>query len=132
MESLKPEDPSRIGPFVPLARIGAGGMGRVYLARSRGGRPVAVKVIKAEYAEDERFRIRFRREVEAARTVGGLYTAPVLDAGRTTPHPGSPPRTSPAPRCNASSTTTGRCPSTRCGSWAPASPRRWARSTARA
>ncbi|GAA1969314.1 protein kinase domain-containing protein [Catenulispora subtropica] len=81
MEALKPEDPTRIGPFTPLARIGAGGMGRVFLARSRGGRPVAVKVIRAEYAEDERFRTRFRREVEAARTVNGLYTASVLDAG---------------------------------------------------
>ena len=81
MDALKPEDPSRIGPFIPLARIGVGGMGRVYLARSRGGRPVAVKVIRAEYAEDERFRIRFRREVQAARTVDGMYTAPVLDAG---------------------------------------------------
>ncbi|WP_194909465.1 protein kinase domain-containing protein [Catenulispora rubra] len=81
MEALKPEDPARVGPYTPLARIGAGGMGRVYLARSRGGRPVAVKVIRAEYAEDERFRIRFRREVQAARTVDGLYTAPLLDAG---------------------------------------------------
>ncbi|NUR63126.1 MAG: protein kinase [Catenulispora sp.] len=81
MDALKPDDPTRIGPFTPLARIGAGGMGRVYLARSRGGRPVAVKVIRAEYAEDERFRSRFRREVEAARTVNGLYTASVLDAG---------------------------------------------------
>ena len=81
MEALKPEDPQRIGPFTPVARIGAGGMGRVYLARSRGGRPVALKVIRAEYAEDERFRTRFRREVEAARTVDGLYTASVLDAG---------------------------------------------------
>ena len=81
MDALKPEDPSRVGPFIPLARIGAGGMGRVYLARSRGGRPVAVKVIRAEYAEDERFRNRFRREVQAARTVDGMYTAPVLDAG---------------------------------------------------
>jgi len=81
MDALKPEDPSRVGPFIPLARIGAGGMGRVYLARSRGGRPVAVKVIRAEYAEDERFRTRFRREVQAARTVDGMYTAPVLDAG---------------------------------------------------
>ncbi|MBS2537204.1 protein kinase [Catenulispora sp. NF23] len=81
MDALKPEDPARIGPFIPLARIGAGGMGRVYLARSRGGRPVAVKVIRAEYAEDERFRTRFRREVQAARSVDGLYTASVLDAG---------------------------------------------------
>jgi hypothetical protein len=87
MDALKPEDPARIGPFMPLARIGAGGMGRVYLARSRGGRPVAVKVIRAEYAEDERFRTRFRREVQAARTVDGMYTAPVLDAGPDDPAP---------------------------------------------
>ena len=87
MEALKPEDPARVGPFIPLARIGAGGMGRVYLARSRGGRPVAVKVIRAEYAEDERFRTRFRREVQAARTVDGLYTAPLLDAGPDDPSP---------------------------------------------
>ncbi|MEY9912254.1 outer membrane protein assembly factor BamB [Catenulispora sp. MAP12-49] len=87
MDALKPEDPSRVGPFIPLARIGAGGMGRVYLARSRGGRPVAVKVIRAEYAEDERFRTRFRREVQAARTVDGMYTAPVLDAGPDDPAP---------------------------------------------
>src|SRR6059058_645971 len=52
-------------------------MGRVYLARSPGGRMVAVKVIRANLAEDAGFRARFAREVSAARKVGGLFTADV-------------------------------------------------------
>ncbi len=63
-----------------LARLGAGGMGRVYLARSEGGRTVAVKVVKAEFAQHPEFRRRFALEVTAARRVGGSWTAPVLDA----------------------------------------------------
>ncbi|SCG03783.1 Serine/threonine protein kinase, partial [Streptomyces sp. Ncost-T6T-2b] len=63
-----------------LGRLGAGGMGRVYLARSAGGRTVAVKVVHEEHIANGEFRARFRREIEAARRVGGRYTAPVLDA----------------------------------------------------
>src|SRR5260370_23240473 len=55
-------------------------MGRVYLARSPGGRQVAVKVIRPQLAEDDSFRARFAREVSAARKVGGLFTAQVVDA----------------------------------------------------
>ncbi|MFD6874822.1 MULTISPECIES: RodZ domain-containing protein [unclassified Streptomyces] len=55
-------------------------MGTVYLARSRGGRAVAVKVVRPELASDPHFRERFRAEVEAARRVGGFHTAPVVDA----------------------------------------------------
>ncbi|MEE1931011.1 serine/threonine-protein kinase [Streptomyces sp. TRM 70351] len=80
MEPLGAEDPRTIGGYRLLRRIGAGGMGRVYLGRSRGGRTVAVKVVHAHFAADEQFRARFRREVEAARRVGGDWTAPVLDA----------------------------------------------------
>ncbi|MFC8765128.1 serine/threonine-protein kinase [Streptomyces sp. NPDC057193] len=60
--------------------LGAGGMGRVYLARSEGGRTVAVKVVQTEFAQHAEFRSRFAREVTAAKRVGGAWTASVLDA----------------------------------------------------
>ncbi|MGH3226548.1 MAG: serine/threonine-protein kinase, partial [Streptosporangiaceae bacterium] len=62
-------------------------MGRVYLARSPGGRMVAVKVIRAQLAEDPGFRARFAREVVSARKVGGLFTAQVVDANLDDPIP---------------------------------------------
>ena len=77
---LRAGDPLRIGPYRLVTVLGSGGMGRVYLGRSAGGREVAVKVIRAELAADPEFRIRFRREVAAARLVNGLYTAAVVDA----------------------------------------------------
>lgn len=80
IEPLTASDPARIGPYVLLGRLGAGGMGRVYLARSEGGRTVAVKVVHPEHVADPQFRARFRREVDAARRVGERYTAPVLNA----------------------------------------------------
>lgn len=80
MEQLTQHDPRRIGPFEVLGRLGAGGMGLVYLARSASGRRVAIKTVRAELAEDQLFRVRFIREVEAARAVSGFYTAAVVDA----------------------------------------------------
>ncbi|MET9361815.1 MDR family MFS transporter [Streptomyces sp. NPDC006632] len=80
MDQLIVEDPARIGPYRLIARLGEGGMGRVYLARSDAGRTVAVKVVQAEYAQHPEFRARFAREVDAARRVGGDWTAAVLDA----------------------------------------------------
>ncbi|WP_309029917.1 serine/threonine-protein kinase, partial [Streptomyces alfalfae] len=80
MEKLGPGDPQRIGAYRLLARLGAGGMGQVYLARSDRGRTVAVKLVRQELAEQDEFRNRFRQEVQAARQVGGAWTAPVLDA----------------------------------------------------
>ncbi|WP_344338240.1 serine/threonine-protein kinase, partial [Kitasatospora putterlickiae] len=80
MDQLTAHDPRRIGPFEVLGRLGAGGMGLVYLARSASGRRVAIKTVRGELAEDELFRVRFAREIEAAKTVGGFYTAAVVDA----------------------------------------------------
>ncbi len=80
MEQLTGEDPEYIGPYRLIARLGAGGMGLVYLGRSDLGRTVAVKVVQAEYAQHDEFRRRFAREVAAARRVGGAWTADVLDA----------------------------------------------------
>ncbi|MDT0449004.1 serine/threonine-protein kinase [Streptomyces hesseae] len=80
MQQLSEEDPQVIGAYRLLGRLGAGGMGRVYLGRSAGGRTVAVKAVHPHFAQDTQFRARFRREVESARKVGGAWTAPVLDA----------------------------------------------------
>ncbi|MFH8811302.1 serine/threonine-protein kinase [Streptomyces hygroscopicus] len=80
MDPLGADDPQVIGAYRLLGRLGSGGMGRVYVGRSAGGRTVAVKVVHAQFALDEEFRARFRREVDAARRVGGAFTAPVLDA----------------------------------------------------
>ncbi|GAA1293935.1 serine/threonine-protein kinase [Streptomyces javensis] len=80
MDPLGADDPQVIGAYRLLGRLGSGGMGRVFVGRSAGGRTVAVKVVHAHFALDEEFRARFRREVDAARRVGGAFTAPVLDA----------------------------------------------------
>ncbi|MEG3628932.1 serine/threonine-protein kinase [Streptomyces poriticola] len=80
MQPLDSDEPTVLGPYRLLGRLGSGGMGRVYLGRSAGGRTVAVKIVHPHFALDEEFRARFRREVEAARRVGGAWTAPVLDA----------------------------------------------------
>jgi serine/threonine protein kinase len=80
LEPLAAGDPRQIGPYRLQARLGAGGMGRVYLAFSPTGQPVAMKVIHPELAADPQFRVRFRREVAAASTVSSAYTAPVVEA----------------------------------------------------
>ncbi|MFG2193402.1 protein kinase [Streptomyces sp. NPDC048639] len=89
-EELRRTDPVAIGPYLVLARLGGGGMGRLFLAREPetaepgeyGARSlVAVKVIRPEYAEDTGFRTRFAREVEAVRRVHGNYTAELLGSG---------------------------------------------------
>jgi outer membrane protein assembly factor BamB len=80
VEALRPGDPVRIGGYLLQARLGSGGMGQVFFARSPGGMPVALKVVHPHFAGDRGFRGRFRREVEAARSVSGAFTAPVIDA----------------------------------------------------
>ncbi|MET9518420.1 serine/threonine-protein kinase [Streptomyces sp. NPDC002994] len=87
MQPLDAGDPQTVGAYRILGRLGAGGMGRVYLGRSAGGRTVAVKVAHPHFALDDEFRARFRREVAAARKVGGDWTAPVLDADPDAPVP---------------------------------------------
>ncbi|MEU8800573.1 PQQ-binding-like beta-propeller repeat protein [Spirillospora sp. NPDC048819] len=87
MRSLQPGDPEWVGPYRILARLGAGGMGIVFLARSPGARLAALKLIRREFADDGAFRERFRREVAAASKVSGLYTAPVLDSDADAPQP---------------------------------------------
>jgi outer membrane protein assembly factor BamB len=81
MEALQPGDPRVAGQFRLRARLGAGGMGRVFLGYSPAGRAVAVKVCHPEFAADPSFVRRFALEVDAARAVNGLYTAQVVDAG---------------------------------------------------
>lgn len=87
MEPLRPTDPERLGPYRPVARLGAGGMGEVFLAKDDRQRTVAVKVIRPELASGKAFRDRFRREVDAARAVSGTYTASVVDADPDGPVP---------------------------------------------
>jgi hypothetical protein len=79
LEELQAGDPPQVGPYLLLGRLGVGGMGRVFLGRSPGGRRMAVKVIRAELAEDPGFRARFAREVAAVRRVSGVFTAAVVD-----------------------------------------------------
>ncbi|MFD8590405.1 serine/threonine-protein kinase [Streptomyces sp. NPDC059637] len=81
------DGPRTIGPYRLVRRLGAGGMGRVYLGTSPSGRRVAVKVVKDEIADDPGFRRRFRREVELAMKVGGFWTAAVVDADCDGPLP---------------------------------------------
>ncbi|WP_436531495.1 serine/threonine protein kinase [Actinoplanes sp. HUAS TT8] len=77
---LRPGDPSELGGYELLARLGEGGMGSVFLGRRSDGLAVAIKIIKPEYAHEEEFRGRFRSEVKRARQVPPFCTAAVLDA----------------------------------------------------
>jgi serine/threonine protein kinase len=77
---LRPGDPRRVGGYKLTGLLGEGGMGQVFLGWSRAGRPVAVKLIRPEYARQPSFRERFAREVTAARMVGGFHAVQVVDA----------------------------------------------------
>jgi eukaryotic-like serine/threonine-protein kinase len=87
MEGLLPGDPAQIGKYRLVRRLGAGGMGQVYLGRSPSGHPVAVKVIRSELASEPDFRRRFRHEVMAAGRISGKFTAAVIDASPDSPQP---------------------------------------------
>ncbi|WP_228554930.1 serine/threonine protein kinase [Catenulispora pinisilvae] len=86
-ETLDASDLPGVAGYTFRARIGVGGMGRVYLSFTPGGRAVAVKVVRPDYAADGEFRRRFKLEVSAARSVEGFYTAPVVDADPEGPVP---------------------------------------------
>ncbi|MGW6268821.1 serine/threonine-protein kinase [Streptomyces sp. NPDC055060] len=79
-QPLQAEDPTVVAGYRLAARLGAGGMGRVYLSHTQGGRPVAIKVVRPELADDPAFRRRFGREIKAAQRVRGAYTAELIDA----------------------------------------------------
>ncbi|MEU3979207.1 bifunctional serine/threonine-protein kinase/ABC transporter substrate-binding protein [Streptomyces sp. NPDC026672] len=87
MDRLLPADPSSVGGHRLVARLGAGGMGVVYLARSPHGAWVALKVIRAEHAGDPGFLARFRRETDLASRLSGRWTVPVLTADADAPSP---------------------------------------------
>ncbi|MFI1936058.1 protein kinase [Streptomyces purpureus] len=86
-QPLAEDDPKTIAGYRLAARLGAGGMGKVYLSYTPGGRPVAIKVIRPEFGEDAEFRRRFAQEVQSAQRVQGLFTAPVIDADTEGAHP---------------------------------------------
>ncbi|MEW2413967.1 serine/threonine-protein kinase [Streptomyces sp. NPDC046866] len=87
LAGLGPDDPREVAGYRLLARIGEGGMGAVYLSRTRGNQPVALKVIRREYAEDPGFRRRFEQEALAARQVQGYHIVPVVDHDTSGPRP---------------------------------------------
>jgi hypothetical protein len=87
VEPLTGDDPREAGGYRLRARLGSGAMGQVYLALTPGGRQVAIKMVRAEFGDDERFRARFRQEVAAAQRVHGLFTAQVLEAEPDAPRP---------------------------------------------
>ncbi|MFI5864542.1 protein kinase domain-containing protein [Streptomyces sp. NPDC051546] len=84
---LEPQDPRETAGYRLIARIGEGGMGTVYLSHTRGGQPVALKLIRREFGQDPDFRSRFEQEVRAARRVQGYHLVPVLDHDTTGPSP---------------------------------------------
>jgi Protein kinase domain len=84
---LRDEDPSWVGRYRLMARLGSGGMGVVYLGVAEGGYPVAVKVLRPELADDQEFRARFRREVAVLTKVRGICTVPVIEADTDSPRP---------------------------------------------
>ncbi|WP_328665652.1 serine/threonine protein kinase [Streptomyces sp. NBC_00322] len=87
MRPLRSDDPREVAGYRLLARIGEGGMGSVYLTRTRGNQPVALKVIRREYAQEGEFRRRFQQEVKAARNVQGHHVVPVVDHDTTGTQP---------------------------------------------
>jgi outer membrane protein assembly factor BamB/serine/threonine protein kinase len=110
MLPLGVDDPRVIGEFRLHAQLGAGWMGRVFLASSPGGREVAVKVVHPYLARDDIFRGRFRREVAAAQAVNGEFAAPVIAAGPDDDPPWLATAYVPGPSLQEAVTATGPLP----------------------
>ncbi len=124
-ERLRADDPREAGPYALVARLGAGGMGAVYLGRSSGGRTVVVKMVRPDLALDGAFRDRFRHEVAAARRVSGAFTAPVVDADPDARTPWMATAFVVGVSLHRAVGTHARCRRTRYGCSRPASPRPW-------
>ncbi|GHG54402.1 serine/threonine-protein kinase [Streptomyces griseocarneus] len=87
MKPLRTDDPREVAGYQLLARIGEGGMGSVFLSRTRGNQPVALKLIRRELADEEEYRLRFQQEARAARQVRGYHVVPVVDHDTTGARP---------------------------------------------
>ncbi|MGW1534216.1 serine/threonine-protein kinase [Streptomyces aureus] len=87
VQPARPGDPSHIGPYRIIGRLGAGGMGTVHAGVASDGMRVAVKVIHPEQAQEPEFRARFRREVELSSRVTGPHLVPLLAADPDAPNP---------------------------------------------
>lgn len=88
MKQLEGADPVAVGKYRTIAELGRGGMGRVLLSSAPDGRLVALKQVRSQFVEDDGFRARFRREVEASRKVSGAYTSAIIDADADAPNHG--------------------------------------------
>ncbi|UQA92381.1 serine/threonine-protein kinase [Streptomyces halobius] len=109
-QPLEDDDPKAIAGYRLSAKLGSGGMGKVYLSYTPGGRPVAIKVIRPEFSEDAEFRRRFKQEVQSAQRVQGLFTAPVIDSDADGPSPWLATAYVPGPSLSAAVAEHGRLP----------------------
>lgn len=123
MAELVSGDPVQVGKYRLLTRLGEGGMGVVYLGTTEGGFQVAVKVIAEKHAADPEFRARFAREVAAARSVGGFYTAHVVDADTDAPAPWMASAYIPGPTLREFVAAHGPLSPDRVSGWGPPSPK---------
>ncbi len=128
-EPLEDEDPRRIGPIPLLGRLGAGGMGRVYLGVHEGRYAAVKQVLPSVVAEDKDFLRRFGHELDNLARLPEEATAPLLAGDRDARPRGSPPPTSPASPCARPSTCTARCPPGHCGCCCARPPPGWRRCT---
>lgn len=109
-QPLEGDDPRAIAGYRLTAKLGSGGMGKVYLSYTPGGRPVAIKMIRPEFSEDTEFRRRFKQEVQSAQRVQGLFTAPVIDSDAEGPSPWLATAYVPGPSLAAAVAEHGRLP----------------------